>query len=316
MLEERAGASTAANRQYVWGVRYMDDLVLRDRDVAAGGDLGVTGSGLDERFYAMQDPNWNVVAIANVSGTVQERYRYTAYGTPTCLTSSFAPRNPNASAYAWDALYTGRQLDAETGLYQYRNRSYHAELGRFVNRDPIAADVNLYRYVRNRPTGFVDPSGLADCCPKNPPKYWDGIHIKRIEARPTEKVYGHWWVEMGAESYGWWPVPKVSGIWETIRGVPGELNGVTHHRTPDGRGTATIDPHHGDKTDTYAADRLEDGWILNSYMQAGPKKRTRCCKVTSGDVKNCIRGFAKDYGRPNQTGRGLLAPTATVSKKR
>ena len=124
VLEERAGASTAANRQYVWGVRYMDDLVLRDRDVAAGGDLGVTGSGLDERFYAMQDPNWNVVAIANVSGTVQERYRYTAYGTPTCLTSSFAPRNPNASAYAWDALYTGRQLDAETGLYQYRNRYY------------------------------------------------------------------------------------------------------------------------------------------------------------------------------------------------
>ena len=73
VLEERVGASTTANRQYVWGVRYMDDLLLRDRDVAAGGDLGVTGSGLDERFYAMQDPNWNVLAIANVSGTVQER---------------------------------------------------------------------------------------------------------------------------------------------------------------------------------------------------------------------------------------------------
>ena len=158
------GVSTAANRQYVWGVRYMDDLVLRDRDVAAGGDLGVTGSGLDERFYAMQDPNWNVAAIANVSGVVQERYRYTAYGTPTFMASTFVPRNPNTSAYAWDALYTGRHLDAETGLYQYRNRYYHAELGRFVNRDPIGykgGDRNLYRYAGNSPTRFVDPTGLV-----------------------------------------------------------------------------------------------------------------------------------------------------------
>ena len=164
VLEERVGASTAADRQYVWGVRYMDDLVLRDRDVAAGGDLGVTGSGLDERFYAMQDPNWNVLAIANVSGTVQERYRYTAYGTPTFLTSTFTPRNPNASAYAWDALYTGRQLDAETGLYQYRNRYYHAELGRFVNRDPVGyrGGSNLYVYVGNRVLIASDPLGLRD----------------------------------------------------------------------------------------------------------------------------------------------------------
>ena len=45
----------------------------------------------------------------------------------------------------------------------YRNRMYHAELGRFVSRDPVGyatADPTLYRYVRNRPTGLVDPLGL------------------------------------------------------------------------------------------------------------------------------------------------------------
>ncbi len=42
---------------------------------------------------------------------------------------------------------------------------YHAQFGRFLNRDPIgyrAGDANVYRYVGNRPTGSVDPSGLYD----------------------------------------------------------------------------------------------------------------------------------------------------------
>jgi hypothetical protein len=36
---------------------------------------------------------------------------------------------------------------------------YDATLGRFINRDPIAADVNLYRYCDNDPTNSVDPFG-------------------------------------------------------------------------------------------------------------------------------------------------------------
>src|SRR5262249_3619128 len=32
VLEEQVGTSTTAERQFVWGLRYMDDLVLRDRD--------------------------------------------------------------------------------------------------------------------------------------------------------------------------------------------------------------------------------------------------------------------------------------------
>ncbi len=33
--------------------------------------------------------------------------------------------------------YTGRQLDAETGLHYYRARHFHAQLGRFCSRDPM-----------------------------------------------------------------------------------------------------------------------------------------------------------------------------------
>jgi hypothetical protein len=41
---------------------------------------------------------------------------------------------------------------------------YSAELGRFLQTDPIqfdAGDVNLYRYVSNYPTNLIDSSGLS-----------------------------------------------------------------------------------------------------------------------------------------------------------
>lgn len=73
VVEERLGTTPAtadAQRQFVWGLRYLDDLVLRDRDTDADGTL-------DERLYPLQDANWNVTALADTAGAVQERYRYT-----------------------------------------------------------------------------------------------------------------------------------------------------------------------------------------------------------------------------------------------
>mgnify|MGYP000901819537 CR=1 FL=1 len=168
LLEERVEAAPLPNpqsliptAQFVWGLRYIDNLVLRDRNAdsnTSNGDLGKTGSGLEERLYALQDANWNVVAIADTSGAVQERYIYTAYGTPTFLDAAFVTRS--ASSFAWETLYTGRQYDSETGFLYYRERYLGSYLGRFLARDPIQADINLYRYVRNNPVIYVDPSGL------------------------------------------------------------------------------------------------------------------------------------------------------------
>ena len=39
------------------------------------------------------------------------------------------------------------------------------------------------------------------------------------------RSYGHWWVERGEESYGWWPSRGV-GFLRAITGVPGVLNGI------------------------------------------------------------------------------------------
>ena len=157
-LEERLGSggqiSTDPDRQFVWGLRYIDDLVLRDRDTDANGTL-------DERLYALQDPNWNVVALAETDGDIAERYTYDAYGKPTVLTPAFASRA--SSNYAWDTLYAGYRYDAETGDYHVRNRNLHHSLGVWNRRDPVgySGDINLYRYCGSDPLTRSDPSGLG-----------------------------------------------------------------------------------------------------------------------------------------------------------
>ena len=171
VLEERVDARAVADEQNVWGLRYIDDLVLRDRDsdsdgVAGDGSLGKANSGLDERHYALQDANWNVVAIVEPDGDIAERYTYTAYGKCKVRMTNFTPAANNESAYDWRSLYTSRELDPETGFFYYRMRYYDVDMGRLTGRDPLeygGGDANLYRYVGDRPTIHFDPLGLARC---------------------------------------------------------------------------------------------------------------------------------------------------------
>ena len=159
VLEERVGTSSVANRQYVWGLQYVDDLVLRYRNTYTVGYM---------RLFAIQDANWNVVAVVGNDGTTWgafERYTYTAYGQVEVRNADFSPATGNASAYSWTVLYTGRELDMETGLQYNRARYYDAALGRFVCRDPISygGGVNLYRYASDCPASAVDPYGARSC---------------------------------------------------------------------------------------------------------------------------------------------------------
>ena len=148
-LETLLGANEPRTLESVniWGNRYIDDLVLREKGA--------------ERLYSIADPNWNVVAITNASGTVQERMRYDAFGKVTWLDAAFATKA--SSGFSWDRTFTGQVLDSETGLMLYRNRFYHTGLGRFVQRDPIgydAEDVNVYRCVANSICNSTDVDGM------------------------------------------------------------------------------------------------------------------------------------------------------------
>ena len=122
----------------------------------------------EAHYYYHQNALYSVAAITDASGTVLERYSYSAHGQPLFLDANANLLAPQASTIGNPYLFTGRRLDEETGLYYYRARMYDAELGRFVSRDPIgyaSRDANLYRYCDGRPIVGRDPSGLTGTLP-------------------------------------------------------------------------------------------------------------------------------------------------------
>jgi RHS repeat-associated protein len=155
-LEERTGSATTAARSYLWGERpgHRDELVLRDLDTDGNGSL-------DERLYATMD-YFNGTAVLNTSGTVLERYAYSAFGIRRIMAADFTPRS--TSSYAWDFGFQGQFRDNETGWSNYGYRFYVPSLGRWINRDPIGerGGWNQYRFVSNKPVNRNDQLGLID----------------------------------------------------------------------------------------------------------------------------------------------------------
>lgn len=67
-----------------------------------------------------------------------------------------------AGAAASGPAFTGREWDAEIGLYYYRSRYYDPKTGRFISEDPSHAESNPYAYVANNPVNRFDPFGLIN----------------------------------------------------------------------------------------------------------------------------------------------------------
>ena len=103
--------------------------------------------------WYLTDHLGSIRAIADASGAIIDRITYDSFG---AIVTESAPA-------AGDRIkFTGREWDAEAGLYYYRSRMYDPSSGRFLSEDQIgfaAGDFNLHRYVGNMPGAYRDPSG-------------------------------------------------------------------------------------------------------------------------------------------------------------
>jgi len=103
------------------------------------------------------------------AGTISDTYDYDPFGNPTGSIGSFVQ----------PFKYTGREADAETGLYYYRARYYDPAIGRFLNEDPkrFLSGSNFYSYVKNNSTNLVDPFGLVGSHPASINLAWNEARL-------------------------------------------------------------------------------------------------------------------------------------------
>ncbi len=188
--------------QYVWGQRYIDDIVLHRQ-------VGGTA------YYHMTDVQFSTVAIIDQNAVLVERISYNAYGHARHhLSADFSgdgdvsvpdqllllgnwgsygvgdlDRNGTvgvpdllAMLAQWDFPpepsgqlssstvdnqigYDGYVFNVETQQYHVRNRCYDPLLGRWLERDPLGLTdgMNLFEYTRSNPVTNIDPFGLGSC---------------------------------------------------------------------------------------------------------------------------------------------------------
>ncbi len=152
---------------------YNDQQVIEEYNGSGGTAAYYTyGDGIDERitmhrggtdYYYHANRLGSIYLLTNGTGGILERYAYTPYGVVTVSNSAYASSG-TVSSVGNPYLFTGREFDPESGLYNYRARTYDPVQGRFKQLDPIgyaAGDYNLYQYVGDEPTYATDPSGLA-----------------------------------------------------------------------------------------------------------------------------------------------------------
>ena len=112
----------------------------------------------DEVFFYTKDHLGSIRELVGFDGKLKQRQRYTAYGVTT------REKNTDEMDKLIDHAhgFTGRELDSEIGMYFYRARYYSPSTGVFLSRDALgfaAGDTNLYRYVKNNPVNYIDPTG-------------------------------------------------------------------------------------------------------------------------------------------------------------
>jgi RHS repeat-associated protein len=110
---------------------------------------------MSKRFYHY-DGQGSTQLLTDESGNVTDSYANTAYGTPV------STGVPNLTVNPFRFVgQLGYYLDADTGNYYVRARTYSPVLAKWLCEDPIGHDggINLYAYVGGSPLVLTDPEG-------------------------------------------------------------------------------------------------------------------------------------------------------------
>ncbi|MFO7602142.1 MAG: RHS repeat-associated core domain-containing protein [Candidatus Desulfacyla sp.] len=100
----------------------------------------------------------NTLFLTNAAGAMTDTYAYTPYG--KLLAHEGYSDQPFTFVGAWQV-----RQERSNGLYQMRARYYHANVGKFMSREPLwplpdsPKALNPYQYALNNPLRFMDITG-------------------------------------------------------------------------------------------------------------------------------------------------------------
>jgi RHS repeat-associated protein len=272
LVEVKEGTTTLATFEYDGGGRrteknaagltyayiYDAEDIVEERISGSSSDTirYYHGAGIDEPLarknssevvtYYLADHLGSIVQETSASGVVGLDREYDPWGVLV--------QGGSTPGYS----FTGREWDAEIGMYYYRNRYYDADLSRFISEDPSGLDAgpNLYSYVLSGPTSATDPFGLQ--LNQNNSKV--PVLVKREEFKD-----GFEWVPPGGKFDGpidgvkppswngdWYKVPDGTKVTIDKNGEPHETNGPGWW-TPDA-------PDFGGPTDAFGGRKQNPAW--------------------------------------------------------
>jgi len=108
-----------------------------------------------ETIYYHNDHLGNPVAATSATGELMWQEEFTPYGTRQI-------KQDGGLNHIW---YTGKELDADTGLVYFGARWYDPSIGQFLSVDPVGVipgnrfSYNRYAYANNNPQKYIDPDG-------------------------------------------------------------------------------------------------------------------------------------------------------------
>jgi len=157
---ETFDGSNAWKQDFVFDVTGIDRILMLEQADVLDQD-GDSNTAELTRSYYHRSALGSVVEITTASQAEAVSFTYAPYGSNAILRGGVGQVSDPLSQCLG---FTARRLDAESGLYYYRARSYGSPDGRFVQRDALGYTTgpSLYEYVRSSPTNRVDPYGLED----------------------------------------------------------------------------------------------------------------------------------------------------------
>jgi RHS repeat-associated protein len=153
-IVEKINGSVTSTKPFVWcGKQLCERRDSSGANVVSRFFADGETEGVD-KVYDARDHMGSVRDVCSTSSALLMQYEYDPYG-----------RRTKVSGSAEGSFgYTGHYYHMPSGLHLALCRAYDADIGRWLNRDPIGeyGGLNLYGYVYNNPINLIDPFGLAE----------------------------------------------------------------------------------------------------------------------------------------------------------